>query len=169
VNILTVNLLFSTAVFGIAVWIYVVPRLDQLGFRGVMVPILLLHAFRHLGLMFLSPGATYPGLPTQFAVPAAYGDLLAAVLALLALAAVTARSRWARLLVWIFNIEGTLDLINAIVLATVWGANPYMGAAYWIPAFWVPALLVTHILTFVVLLRPETRTDVKLSGIQGGR
>jgi len=169
VNILTINLLFSTGVFGIAVWIYVVPRLDRLGFRGIMVPILLLHAFRHLGLMFLSPGATYPGLPARFAVPAAYGDLLAAVLALLALAAVTAGSRWARPLVWIFNIEGTLDLINAIVLATLWDANPYMGAAYWIPAFWVPALLVTHVLTFVVLLRPATRTGVVLSGIQGGR
>jgi hypothetical protein len=155
VNILTVNLLLSTLVFGLAAWIYVVPQLGKLGFRGIMTPILLLHAFRHLGLMFMSPGATYPGLPSGFAVPAAWGDFLAAILALLALVAVIADSRWARPLVWIFNIEGTLDLINAIVLATVWGANPYMGPAYWIPAFWVPALLVTHALTFVVLLRRQ--------------
>jgi hypothetical protein len=155
VNILTVNLLLSTLVFGIAARIYVVPRLPQLAFRTVMVPILLLHAFRHLGLMFLSPGAVYPGLPREFAVPAAYGDLLAAVLALIALPAVVAGRRSARALVWIFNVEGTVDLIDAIALATVFRAFPYMGAAYWIPAFWVPALLVTHYLTFVVLLRRE--------------
>jgi len=48
-------------------------------------------------------------------------------------------------------MEGSLDLINATVLATLYGAPVYMGPAYWIPAFWVPALLVTHDVTFVVL------------------
>lgn len=35
-----------------------------------MLPVLLLHSFRHLGLMFLAPGATYAGIPPQFAYPA---------------------------------------------------------------------------------------------------
>ena len=153
-NVLTVNLLFTTLVFGIAARIYVVPRMAQLSSRAILTPILLLHAFRNLGLMFLSPGATYPGMPPEFATPSAYGDLIAAVLALIALAAVLARSSWARLLLWIFNIEGTLDLLHAIYLANVHNAFAYMGPAYWIPAFWVPALLVTHYLVFVVLLRP---------------
>src|SRR5262245_51432504 len=103
--------------------------------------------------MFLSPGATYPGIPMQFAYPAAFGDLLAALLALAAIAAVALRWKSARLLVWIFNIEGTLDLFLAIVLGTFYGADAFMGAAYWIPVFWVPALLVTHYITFVVLLK----------------
>jgi hypothetical protein len=154
VNILTINLLFTTLVFGIAARIYVVPRMAQLSSRAILTPILLLHAFRNLGLMFLSPGATYPGIPSEFATPAAYGDLAAAVLALIALLAVRTGSFWARPLVWIFNIEGTLDLLHAIYLATVHQAFPYMGPAYWIPAFWVPALLVTHYIVFVVLLRP---------------
>jgi len=55
--------------------------------------------------------------------------------------------------VWIFNIAGTLDLVVAIALATVYEAAAYMGPAYWIPAFWVPALLVTHYITFLVLRR----------------
>jgi hypothetical protein len=41
----------------------------------------------------------------------------------------------------------------AISLATIYGAAPYMGAAYGIPAFWVPALLVTHYVVFVLLGR----------------
>ena len=147
-NILTLNLLLSTFIFWVAARRYVVPRLPELSFKTVMVPILLLHSLRHLGLMFVAPGAIYPGLPAQFAYPAAYGDLLTAILAMAAILAGT--PRW---LVWVFNVVGTLDLINAIVLATLNGADRFMGPAYWIPAFWVPALLVTHYLTFVVLLR----------------
>src|SRR5262249_17752710 len=105
----------------------------------------------HLGLMFLAPGAVFPGLPEQFAKPAAFGDLLAAILALVALAAVVRRSSLARPLVGLFNIVGTIDLINAISLATIYAAPPYMGPAYWIPAFWVPALLATHYVIFVLL------------------
>ena len=151
VNVLTVNLLFSTLIFWIGSRIYVLPRLHELAPRTVMLPILLLHSFRHLGLMFLAPGATYPGIPAQFAYPAAFGDLVAAVLALLAIPAVATQARRARLLVWLFNIEGTVDLLAAIVLATVYDASAHMGAAYWIPAFWVPALLVTHYVTFIFL------------------
>jgi len=152
-NILTVNLLFSTLVFWIAARLYIFPRLHQLEPRAVLLPILLLHGMRHLGLMFLAPGATYAGIPRQFAYPAALGDLLAAVLAVAAIPAVATNHSIAKTLVWIFNIEGTVDLADAITLATYFNAAPYMGAAYWIPAFWVPALLVTHYLTFVVLLQ----------------
>jgi hypothetical protein len=152
-NILTVNLLFSTLVFWIAARIYLWPRLPELSARTVLVPILILHSFRHLGLMFLSPGAVYPGMPPEFANPAAYGDLLAAVLALAAIAALTAGARIGKALVWIFNLEGSVDLAAAIVLGTTHGADKFMGAAYWIPTFWVPALLVTHYITFVVLLK----------------
>ena len=150
-TILTVNLLFSTLVFWIAARLYLLPRLHELRARSVLLPILLLHAFRHLGLRFLAPGGTYAGIPPQFAYPAAFGDFLAAVLAVTAIWAVAVSARGARLLVWAFNIEGTLDLIVAIALATVTGAAAYMGPAYWIPAFWVPALLVTHYITFIIL------------------
>ena len=152
-NILTVNLLFSTLVFWIAARLYLLPKLDECEPRTVLLPILLLHGLRHLGLMFLAPGAVYAGISPQFTYPAAFGDLLAAVLALAAIPAVATRARIAPLLVWMFNIEGTVDLIIAIVLATAYDAAPLMGPAYWIPAFWVPALLVTHYITFIVLLR----------------
>jgi hypothetical protein len=152
-NILTVNLLFSTLVFWIAARLYILPRLDEWEPRNVLLPILLLHSFRHLGLMFLAPGAVYAGIPAQFAYPAAFGDLLAAVLALIAIPAVATRARSAKALVWLFNVEGTLDLILAIILATVNDAAPFMGPAYWIPAFWVPALLVTHYIAFILLFK----------------
>lgn len=152
-NLLTVNLLFGTLVFWIGSRIYVLPRLRELRPKAVLLPILLLHSFRHLGLMFLAPGAIYAGMPSQFAYPAAFGDLAAALLALAAIPLVVQEMKAARAVVWIFNVEGTIDLAVAITLATTYGAAPFMGPAYWIPAFWVPALLVTHYITFVVLTR----------------
>jgi len=155
-NILTVNLLFSTLVFWIAARIYVLPKLPKWRPQAVLLPILLLHSFRHLGLMFLAPGAINVGMPPQFAYPAAYGDMVAALLAIAAIPVVARDAAGGRLLVWLFNVAGTVDLVSAITLSTLYGAPPYMGAAYWIPAFWVPALLVTHYITFVVLLKHWT-------------
>jgi hypothetical protein len=150
-NILTVNLLLSTFIFWVAARIYLLPKLPQLRPQTVLLPILLLHSFRHLGLMFLAPGATYAGIPAQFAYPAALGDLLAALLAAAAIVPVAKDAPSARPFVWIFNVVGTVDLLAAITLATIYDAAAFMGPAYWIPAFWVPALLVTHYLTFVIL------------------
>jgi len=152
-NILTINLLFSTLVFWIAARIYLLPRLSDLATRSVLLPILLLHGLRHLGLMFLAPGATYTGLATQFAAPAAFGDLVAAILAVAAIPAVATNARIAKPLVWVFNVWGSLDLALAIFLANIHKAADQMGPAYWIPAFWVPSLLVTHYITFVVLAK----------------
>ena len=111
-NILTVNLLLSTFVFWIAARLYLLPRLHACEPRDVLLPILLLHALRHLGLMFLAPGAVYPGIPAQFTIPAAFGDLLAAVLAVIAIPAVATRARSAKALVWLFNLAGSLDLAS---------------------------------------------------------
>jgi hypothetical protein len=151
-RILTINLIGTTAVFYVAARLYLLPRLGELAPRTVLLPILLLHSLRHLGLMFLTRGAVYPGMPAQFAYPAAIGDLIAAVLAFAAIPAVAGQTRMARPLVWTFNIWGTIDLAAAITTATVYDAQVFMGPAYWIPAFWVPALLVTHYITYVVLL-----------------
>jgi hypothetical protein len=156
-NILTVNLLFSTLVYWIAARIYLMPRLAELSPRAVLVPILLLHAMRHLGLMFLSPGGASPGIPMVFAYPAAIGDLIAALLALACIMALTSRSPAATVLLWVFSVEGFVDLLVAITLATVYDAERFMGPAYWIPAFWVPALLVTHVIVVTMLWRDGAR------------
>ena len=108
-RILTLNLIATTVVFYVAARIYLLPQLGLLRPRAVLIPILLLHSLRHLGLMFLTRGATYPGLPPQFAYPAALGDLLTAVLAFVAIFFVSRNSTYARPLVWVFNVFGSID------------------------------------------------------------
>ena len=75
-NILTINLVLSTFVFWIAAKLYVLPKLQDYEARTILLPILLLHSLRHLGLMFLTSGATYPGIPPQFTHPAPTATLL---------------------------------------------------------------------------------------------
>src|SRR6059036_471813 len=132
-RILTLNLIATTIVFYVTARIYLLPHLGTLRPRTVLIPILLLHSLRHLGMMFLTRGATYPGLPSEFAVPAALGDLVAALLAFASIFLVLRDWKRARPFVWTFNIWGTLDLFVAIALATVHGAPVFMGPAYWIP------------------------------------
>ncbi|MEE9147889.1 MAG: hypothetical protein V3U27_10905, partial [Candidatus Tectomicrobia bacterium] len=51
-------------------------------------------------------------------------------------------------LVWLFNIVGTVDLLNALRHLDV---APAFGAAWYIPTFLVPVLLVTHFMMFARL------------------
>jgi hypothetical protein len=152
-RVLTVNLIANTAIFYVAARLYLLPLVPRVRPQQILVPILLLHSTRHLGLMFLTRGATFPGTPPQFAYPAAFGDLITAILAFAAIPFVLRNSGLAKLAAWVFNIVGTLDLLDAITLATIYNALVTMGPAYWIPAFWVPLLLVTHYVTFVLLGR----------------
>src|SRR6266481_5717662 len=110
-RILPLNLVANTAIFYIAARLYLVPLLPRLRPQQILLPILLLHSMRHLGMMFLTRGATYPGLSAQFAYPAAFGDLLTAVVALVAIPLVIYSSPIAKLAVWFFNILGTIDLL----------------------------------------------------------
>jgi hypothetical protein len=45
-------------------------------------------------------------LPSAFAIPAAYGDLAACILAIIAVWALSARAPWAIAALWLFNLEG---------------------------------------------------------------
>src|SRR6266849_10884601 len=105
----------------IAVW-YVVPRLRTVPRATALLPLLLIHTFRTAGLTFLVQGVTgAPPLPLALAVPAAFGNLLAAVLAFVSVFALRLRWPFALVLVWAFNIEGCADLLFAYVQGLVFG------------------------------------------------
>ena len=130
------------------------PVLRSLPRASAFVPLLLFHSFRFVGLAFLIPGVTSQPLDARFANPAAYGDLLAAVLALLAILALRRGWRAAIAMVWIFNVEGTLDLLNAVAQGLRYMEDlGALGATFFIPTVAVPALLVSHVMIFMMLMR----------------
>ena len=150
-----ISVLMSFVAFGIVTKLYIWPPLRSMPREQALVPLVVPHTFRFVGLSFLVPGVVSPTLPSAFSNPAAYGDLVAAVLAVVATLALTARASWALAIVWVFNLWGTADLLHAIYQGQVGvrivpGA---LGAAFYIPTVIVPPLLVTHALMFRVLLR----------------
>ena len=150
-QIFGLQVLLSFLVYGLVARWYVTPRLAPLPLHAALQPLLVLHATRYLGMVFLVPTVVGPVLPAGFAVPAAYGDLLAALLALAALVALHARAPIALPLTWLFNVVGLLDLINAFYQGL--RNDVQLGAAYFIPTFAVPALVITHLMIFRMLVR----------------
>ena len=114
------------------------------------------HTFRFIGLSFLVPGVVSPSLPVALAAPAAYGDLVAAMLAVVATIALSRRASFATVLVWLFNVWGAADLLFAFYqgLFVVHLDARMLGAAFFIPTAIVPPLLITHGLIFWLLVRP---------------
>ena len=148
---------FSFIAWGIASALYLWPHLCGQKRAEAMRPLLLLHSFRFVGLAFLVPGVVSADLPAAWAGPAAYGDIVAAILALLALAGL--KSKLGMVLVWLFNVWGSADLLYAFYQGYQVGLEPgQLGAGYFIVTVLVPLLLVTHGLVFWLLLRGDTGT-----------
>jgi hypothetical protein len=148
-----ISIALGFLVWGIVAARYLWPALRTRSRLDALRPLLLLHSFRFVGLAFLVPGVVSPELPAAFARPAGYGDLGAAILALIALAGLQTRLGIA--LVWVFNLWGSADLLHAYYQGRIGvGVEPgQLGAAYFIPTVVVPLLLVTHVLVFRLLLR----------------
>jgi len=107
-------------------------------------------------------GVVSPDLPPAFAHSAAYGDIIAAILALLAL--VFLRSEAGVAALWIFNLWGSADLLNAFYQANHTGLLAgQLGGAFFLPTtLIVPLLLITHGLAFRILLRHENESATNL-------
>ena len=149
-----VSVAFGFITWGVVATVYLWPELRGRPRADALRRLLLVHGFRFVGLAFLIPGVVSPDLPAAFAQPAAYGDLVAALLALLALSVLT--TGWGLVAVWVFNVWGAADLLLAFYQGNASGLQPgQLGAAYFIPTLIVPFLLITHVLVFVLLLRRD--------------
>jgi hypothetical protein len=155
-----VSIAFSFIAWSVVTARYIWPELRLRPRAAALRPLLILHSFRFIGLAFLVPGVVLPDLPSAFARSAAYGDIIAAALALLALASLPSGTGF--VVAWVFNLWGSADLLNAFYQANSAGLRPgQLGATYFIPTVLVPLLLITHGLVFRILLRPQNVSTVK--------
>ena len=157
-----VSIAFSFIAWTIVTSRYIWPELRLRPRAEALEPLLILHSFRFEGLAFLVPGVVSSDLPPAFAHSAGYGDIIAAALALLSL--LSLRYKVGIVVVWIFNIWGTADLLNAFYQANQAGLLAgQLGAAYFIPTFLVPLLLLTHGLIFRILLQHQGESATRES------
>jgi hypothetical protein len=149
-----VSIAFSLVAWRIVTARYIWPELRLRPRAEALQPLLILHSFRFIGLAMLVPGVVSPDLPPAFAHPAAYGDIIAAVLALVSLLLLPRAAGVAA--AWIFNLWGLADLLNAFYQANRAGLFAgQLGAAFFLPTLIVPLLLITHGLAFRILLQHQ--------------
>lgn len=154
-----ISIAFSLIAWGIVSSRYIWPALRMRSRPEALRPLLILNSFRFLGLSFLVPGVVSPELPSTFAHAAAYGDIIAAILALVSL--IWLESGVGMAMTWIFNIWGAADLLNAFYQGNHVALQPgQLGAAFFIPTFGVPLFLIVHGMMFRILLRPRSQAVV---------
>jgi hypothetical protein len=149
-----VSIAFGLIAWGIVAARYIWPELRLRKRADALRPLLILHSFRFIGLAFLVPGVVSPDLPTAFAHSAAYGDFIAAILALLSVLLLPSAAGVA--VAWIFSLWGSVDILNAFYQANHAGLLAgQLGATFFLPTVVVPLLLITHGLAFRILLQHQ--------------
>ena len=148
------SIAFSFIAWGIVTARYIWPELRLRPRVEALRPLLVLHSFRFIGLAFLVPGVVSPDLPSAFAHSAAFGDIIAAILALVSLLLLPSAAGVAG--AWIFSLWGSADILNAFYQANHAGLLAgQLGAAFFLPTLIVPLLLITHGLAFRILLQHQ--------------
>ena len=157
-----VSIAFSFIAWGIVTARYIWPELRLREPAEALRPLLILHSFRFIGLAVLIPGVVSPDLPSAFANFAAYGDIVAAILALLSLLLLPSAAGVA--VAWLFSLWGSADLLNTFYQANHAGLLAgQLGAAFFLPTVIVPLLLITHVVAFRILLEHQHEPAVQES------
>lgn len=156
------SIAFSFIAWGIVTARYIWPELRLRPRVEALRPLLILHSFRFIGLAVLVPGVVSPDLPPAFAHSMAYGDIIAATLALFSLLSLSGGT--GVVIAWIFNLWGLADILNAFYQANHAGLLAgQLGAAFFLPTLIVPLLLITHGLGFRILLQHQTEPAMQES------
>ncbi|MEM7115651.1 MAG: hypothetical protein AAF614_24630 [Chloroflexota bacterium] len=146
----------SAIVIMIVRW-YLIPFVQSRSLRDALIPLLLFSAIRVNGLMLLIPGVVANDIPQAFATAVAYGDVVAAILALVACVALSSGVSWARTAVWAYSIVGLIDLMWAFTQLVLSGVDPsQVQGAYLLIVLMVPTLFILHLVIIHRLrLHPE--------------
>jgi hypothetical protein len=134
----------SFVIFAIMALWYVAPWLATQHRAEALIPLLWVHAFRHVALQIFSAQkfgfAVSDGGRDQIAA----GDVIGMLLAVIAIVGLHYRARIAPVLVWLFVAETLFDLVNS----TIAGVREQLfasasGVTWLILTFYVPLLWVS--------------------------
>jgi hypothetical protein len=151
------QILVGVGVFSlVAVW-YVWRRLTKMSLGSALTPLLFVQVFRYVGMTLLVKGMIDPTLPHNLLRDGAYGDLLAAALALASIFALRYRWRGAIQLVWVANTWAFVDVLNvlrSVITSHVAGYD--LKSIWFIYTFYAPLVVVSSAMIFVVLAKSRS-------------
>jgi hypothetical protein len=157
VSIFWLQLVASAVVCAAVVTWYVWPSLTKLPRNSALIPLIFVHVFRYVGMTLLVTGMVDPRLPRDFLSSAAYGDLIAAALALASIFALRSNWRVAVALVWVFNTWGFVDLLNGVRGLLQLNVPSFNLATFWyVYTFYAPVVIASHLMIFSILLKSRS-------------
>ena len=149
-----VQTFFSFVVFGLLAWWFVWPWLRSIDRTNAFIALTFVHALRPIGATVLVASVAGTALPRDFTEQVAYGDLATSVLAVVTLFALRSRLGFAIALVWLTNVVGSVDLVNALVGGIRYDiARLGMGSFWYVVTILVPILWIAHALALLLLVR----------------
>lgn len=140
----------------ITAW-YVWPRLVTRDLNSALVPLLFVNVFRFTGMGLLVKGMVDPTLPYDGLARSAYGDLISAALALLAILALRGNWRVAIPLAWVANTVGFLDLLSTLGnLITTDLPSYQLGSFWWIFVLYAPLVAISEFGIWIILFKSKS-------------
>lgn len=154
-----VGYIFGMAAFA-AIYLAVRPTLIARCRDAHLKALIPIHFFRYFGLTALLPGVFDlgpAGFSPDYLTQIMIGDVLSAVAALVAFALLLSRSSWRIPAIWVFNVFGSLDYLNAAAQVTpaITDANILGPFGWLVITVFLPAWLISHIAIFFALRQPE--------------
>jgi hypothetical protein len=147
----------SVVIFSLMAEWYVWPRLTKLPLNSALAPLLWVQVFRYCGMTLLVKGMLDPRLSHSLLKDGAYGDLIAATLALASIFALRFKWRYAIPLVWVANTWGFLDVLNVLRGVITKNVPSYHLESIWyIYTFYAPLVVVSAVMIFVVLSKSRS-------------
>ena len=143
-------------VFYLAFKWFVFPKLAKLNIYDALVPMVLIHGLRYLGMVFMVDTQVYDAFPDDLAFTVGVWDYSTAMLAIITAIALRNHWKYAIPLAWVFNIFGFTDLIVAFPqvfaiefynydLGTMWWAFSTIGVVNVISHIYIFYRLFKHI------------------------
>jgi len=155
--VVVTQVVFNLVSYTLALRWFLWPRLTARPRHEALIPLVMVHWIRTLGLFAMVPALAGPAVAaTRWAHDVVVGDALTVVLAWISVALLRRRAAGALAAVWITNVVGSLDVLNAGFNAARerildLGIGPHLVVV----TFAVPALVVSHVAIFRLLLRRE--------------
>jgi hypothetical protein len=138
----------SFVMFAIMAIVYVAPWLAARPRAEALMPLLWVHAFRHVALQIFSAQQFGFAVSDKARDQIATGDVTGMILAVISIVALHYRIRMAPVLVWLLVAETTFDLVNATIagvreqlFATASGVT-WLILTFYVPLLWVSLGLI---------------------------
>ncbi|WP_339918271.1 hypothetical protein [Yeosuana marina] len=154
-TILNMQVIAGLITFYFAFKWYVFPRLAKLSIYDALLPMVLIHGTRYLGMVFMVDTQVYDAFPDDLAFTVGIWDYSTAIFAIITAIALKNKWQYAIPLAWVFNIFGFTDLLVAFPqvfaikfynydIGTMWWAFSTIGVINMISHFYIFRRLIKN-------------------------